>query len=273
MLTAENPAYNFTVGGKSLRKNLSDWAIYVGSESKTGAVYRGGKTTYITLTHSKSGIVATVEATIYEEYARLASAPRFVIPNTGYIKCSFGEDSSRNDDGNYRATRTYSSFLTTTLFAKAYEDNLLTAERSVKDLVAVTTRTELDGFTANYSYSYVAAAHSADFLSSDVLSNASYANYDILSALINNISRVDEYASISLGGISENSTSYGGKMLRSEALSEQQTDVFSSDYTEIIKVNYGISKTEITIYAIITAIAPIAALAVGIVVRVKRKFL
>ncbi|MEE1283469.1 MAG: alpha-galactosidase, partial [Acutalibacteraceae bacterium] len=69
VLCTDNPAYDFTVGGKSLRKNLKDWDISVGAESEVGAVYRGGKTTYITLTHSKSGIVATVEATIYEEFA------------------------------------------------------------------------------------------------------------------------------------------------------------------------------------------------------------
>lgn len=69
VLCTDSPAYDFTVGGKSLRKNLKDWDISVGSESETGAVYRGGKTAYITLTHSKSGIVVTVEATIYEEFA------------------------------------------------------------------------------------------------------------------------------------------------------------------------------------------------------------
>ena len=210
---------------------------------------------------------------IYEEYASLASAPRFIIPNTGYIKCAFGESTSKNEDGGFRAKREYSTFFTTSLNAKAYEDGLLVSERGIKDLVAVTTRAELDGYTGTYTYSYVAAAHSADFLSSDVIANGSYANYDILSALINNISRVDEYASISLGGISQNSSSYGGKMLRSEALSEVKSEVYSSDFKDVIKVNLGISDAEIAVFTVITVIAPIAALAVGIVVRIKRKFL
>lgn len=63
------PAYDFTVGGKSLRRHTDEWIFSVGEESETGAVRRGGKTTYITLTHKNSGIVATVEATIYEAYA------------------------------------------------------------------------------------------------------------------------------------------------------------------------------------------------------------
>ena len=69
VLCTDKPAYNFTVVGKSLRNNIDSWDISVGDESEIGAVYRGGKTSYITLTHKESGLVATVEATIYEEYA------------------------------------------------------------------------------------------------------------------------------------------------------------------------------------------------------------
>ena len=210
---------------------------------------------------------------VYEEYASLSSAPRFVISNTGFVKCSFGESTSRNEDGSFRARREYSTFLKTGLTARAYEDGLLASAKGVKDLVAVTTRAELDGYTGTYTYSYVAAAHSADFLSTELITNGSYANYDIVSALINNISRVDEYASISLGGISQNSSSYGGKMLRSEAMSELSSEVYSADFMEVVKVNRGISVAEIAVYTVISMIAPVAALIVGIVVRVKRKFL
>ncbi len=63
------PAYDFTVGGKKLSKNLSDWEITLGEESEVGAIYKGGKTTNVNLKHKKSGITATVEATIYEDFA------------------------------------------------------------------------------------------------------------------------------------------------------------------------------------------------------------
>ncbi|MBO4894618.1 MAG: alpha-galactosidase [Clostridia bacterium] len=69
ILTDSSPAYNFTVGGKPLRKNLSDWNIEIGEEGAQGEKYRGGKTAVITLTHKKSGLRAEVEATIYEENA------------------------------------------------------------------------------------------------------------------------------------------------------------------------------------------------------------
>ncbi len=69
VLSTENPAYNFRYGLKTFRRNLGEWDFSVGKESETGAVYRGGKTTYITLTNRKNGLAATVEATIYEEKA------------------------------------------------------------------------------------------------------------------------------------------------------------------------------------------------------------
>ena len=69
VLSTENPAYTFSVGGKDFRRNIDDWDFSFGEESEVGAVYRGGKTTYITVSHKKSDITATVEATIYEEHA------------------------------------------------------------------------------------------------------------------------------------------------------------------------------------------------------------
>ncbi|MBQ6020807.1 MAG: alpha-galactosidase [Clostridia bacterium] len=67
--TADAPAYDFTVGGKRLRAHLSDWNISVGEESAVGEKFRGGKTTLVTLSHKKSALTATVEATIYEDFA------------------------------------------------------------------------------------------------------------------------------------------------------------------------------------------------------------
>ena len=61
--------YNFKYGTKNLNKNLDDWDVSVSEESEIGAVYRDGKTSYVTLSHKTNGLVATVEATIYEENA------------------------------------------------------------------------------------------------------------------------------------------------------------------------------------------------------------
>ncbi len=61
--------FDFKVGGESVAKNIEQWNISVSTESETGAIYKGGKTSYITFTHKSSGLKATVEATIYEDNA------------------------------------------------------------------------------------------------------------------------------------------------------------------------------------------------------------
>ena len=69
LCTDSAPAYDFTVGSRKFSRHRKDWNISVGEESAAGAVYRNGKTTYITLEHKKSDLTATVEATIYEDNA------------------------------------------------------------------------------------------------------------------------------------------------------------------------------------------------------------
>lgn len=95
ILTDRNPAYTFTLKGKKLNSNLKNWDITVGKESEAGAVYRDGKTTYITLKHKKSGIEATVEATIYESYATCEWT--VYIKNTGNKKSDTIKDFSAAD--------------------------------------------------------------------------------------------------------------------------------------------------------------------------------
>ncbi len=69
ILTAENPAYDFTYGGRSFQSNVKDWSISVGKESAVGEFRRGGKTAFVVGTHKNNGLAFTVEATIYEDNA------------------------------------------------------------------------------------------------------------------------------------------------------------------------------------------------------------
>ena len=61
--------YDFSVDGKSINDDLDNWTYEVSAESENGAVYQGGKTSYITFKNKNHSLVATVEATIYEENA------------------------------------------------------------------------------------------------------------------------------------------------------------------------------------------------------------
>ena len=140
------------------------------------------------------------------------------------------------------------------------------------DLAAVTTRSSFDSKTAEYTYSYVFCANSKDFFSNEILSNASCANYDVISALINNVSRSDIYASSELGGISLNLQNIGGKKLVSTALTTEDVNIFSEDGKEIVKTNYAVTGTVKTVVTVAVAVIPLVMLVLGIVVSVKRKY-
>ena len=65
--TAQSPAYDFSVGGRSLQNHLRDWEIAVGEEGAPDD--RGGKPTTVSLRHKKSGLCARVKAVIFEAQA------------------------------------------------------------------------------------------------------------------------------------------------------------------------------------------------------------
>ena len=218
---------------------------------------------------------------IYGDFASLSSAPRFIISNTGYITCSYDEATQVSESGSSFTYRDYAPVFKTSENAKAYSKNqdgiydgtVLDAGKGVKDVAAVIARSYTDSHTSETTHSYVFAVNSPDFFASETVGNASYANYDVLSSLITNMSRIDTYASIDLGGISLNSSSYGGKRLADTNLYELNTEVYSPDASEVVKTNRGIGTTEIVILSVIAFVLPIVALVVGIVIRIKRKFL
>lgn len=215
---------------------------------------------------------------IYGDYAALSSAPQMVFGNTGYITCSFGSGTATPEPGTYSVTRNYAPFFYSSANAESHKYDSLTEDYTDLDkenesltLAAVATRLEVaensDGYDINeYYYSYVMCAGSSDFFSSDLIGNPSYANYDVLAALTENMVRTDEYASIELGGLSGNSSNYGGKPL-------VDTDIYSVDDTAA-DTSYSLISEAAKIWLTVLLMAvPIAVAVVGIVVTVKRRFL
>ena len=93
-----------------------------------------------------------------------------------------------------------------------------------------------------------------------------------MSALVNNISRRDIYASSDLGGDTLNTDRVGGKEIVSTVLSEEDTSSVSSDGESII-VNRGLGQAAKILICVAVAILPTAALVFGVVIHVKRKFM
>lgn len=209
---------------------------------------------------------------IYGEFASLKSSPSMIFDNTGYISCSYGEEMGMYEPGTFDVSRAYAPFFFSSPDAKAYEKNAQGeyVEPNVAgrlDLAAVVTRLELDNRTSEYKYSYVFCANSPDFFSNDHLGNASYANYEIMSALTENMIRSDEYANMDLGSTSMNSANRGGKVLL-------DTEILINDtYSDGILITRGLSPAATAWYVVLITAVPVAVAVLGIIVRIKRKYL
>ena len=208
---------------------------------------------------------------IYGDLASLSSAPSTVFSNTGYITSSYGEYMSSSEAGTHSVTRSYAPFLYSSDGAMAYEKsesgyNLL--ENAGKmHLSAVTTRLELDSFTGEYKYSYLFCANSGEYFSNEILGNASFSNYEVMSALTENMIRSDEYASIELGSTSANSMNQGGKLLL-------DTTMYATDYYENeVLVAKGLTSKTVVFFTVLVMLVPVVIGALGIAVRIRRRFL
>lgn len=221
---------------------------------------------------------------IYGEYVELDSAPKVVVGDTGHIECTFGDATGTSEAGTPNTSRVFDSFLYSSDASQDYGKNSVTGEYvddgevGRKTVAAISGRKTMDSETGNNTYSYLFCAASADFFSETYLGNASYANYDVVSGLVQNIARLDTYASSELGGVSMNNSddNFLGKMLVEEIINEEDKEIkewndeTSSYHT--VKTYYGLTPTAKTVYSIIIALIPFSIAIVGTVVCVRRKY-
>ena len=209
---------------------------------------------------------------IYGSFASLSSAPEMVFGNTGYLTSSFGTGVSIPEPGTYSVSRNFAPFFFSSKKALSHAFDEATGDytdlqKNSEELIlaGVTTRLEADSYSAEYSYSYLMCAASPDFFSDDYVGNPAYANYEVLSALVENMIRTDKHASIELGGLSMNSPNVGGKVL-------EDTTIYSVD--TYIDSEYRLLSTTASVwYTVIFLAVPLAVAVVGIVVKIKRRFL
>ena len=214
---------------------------------------------------------------IYESLASMPSSPSMIFNKTGYINCSFGPGESKTEPGTHVTSRNYAPFFYSSGAARAYDNTTgyVSHDASLSgrmDIAGVTTRLEIDQVTAEYKYSYLFCSPSAETFSNELLGNGSYANYEVLSALVENISRVDRYASLELGGTSFNSSNMGGKPFLNVNMSAEPTMEVNEETGLEQIVLQGLSEAVKTAYFVIIMLIPAAVAVVGIVVKIKRKF-
>ena len=221
--------------------------------------------------------------TVYGEYADLVTAPRVVIDDSGYIRSSYGDNSTgMNDPGDPDTSRIYAPFLMTGKTAIDYamdpDGNYVrkAGDAGAKALCAVSGRKTIDSDTGNFTYSYIFCAASSSFFSSELLGNASYANYEVTAAMVQNIARLDTYAPDALGGISiNNSESFLGKTLvdiaiRDSVVTETQTN---ADGSVSYVTKAGLTGGALVAFTVVIFAIPTAIAIVGIIVCIRRKYL
>ena len=213
---------------------------------------------------------------IYGDFVSTATSPDVIVKDTGYVTCTFEESLSKNEDGSFYVSRNYAPFLSTSAEARAFlRDSLgdvLVRDYGKLDISAVSVRMTTDSYSAEKTYSYVYACASATFLENEMLANTSYANYDVVSALVRNISRVDEHASDALGGTSLNSPKYGGKQLLDTSIVTKYTEVYDQDMN-VVETNYPIGPGMLIFIYILLVSLPIGACVVGVIVAIRRRYL
>lgn len=215
---------------------------------------------------------------IYGSISSISSAAATVIPDTGYLTPSFRNGATRFEDGS-SALRVFAPFLSTHTSAQAFaydsesgDYTAVATDKTAHVLAATGSRIYTDDYTSEEAFSYVFCAASGDFFSSEYIGRASYANYDVLSLLVENISRVDVYADIDLGGESLNSKYAYGKILISEDMAETSETIYAMDGSKI-KTNEPLSTVSRSFFVVLIAAVPTAILVVGVVIFVRRRFL
>ena len=209
----------------------------------------------------------------YSDYVSLPSAPKMVFSNTGYVYCSFGDGYSRREAGYRNVTRQYAPFIGSFDTATANKgEAIIDQPAGFKTLAAISARSNLDQYTGENTYSFIFATASRDFYSNEILGNTSYANRDLVYDVLVNISRTDRYVSTDLGGLSRNSASYGGKKLVSTVISTETKSEYRPGTTDVI-VHHGLSAGMSNFFTVLTLMPAAAALVLGVVMFIKRKFL
>ena len=217
---------------------------------------------------------------IYGEFASMSSAPRMIFSDAGYVKCTYKESYASSEQGTMNTSRSYADFLYTSKNAKPYAKNEDTNEyqdlagyAGKYDLAALVVRNNLHDTDNVNKMSYLFCTNTKDFFTNDLIGNAYYANYDVVSSLVENISRLDLYGSNALGGESLNSPTYGGKQIHASVLSEEIVQIYSSDAKYVIETNQAMTSGMRTFLTILVFIIPTVVAGLGIAVRIKRKFL
>ncbi len=204
----------------------------------------------------------------YSDIISLDTAPHTIVPNSGRLTLAWESDQRYVSDGVSEAT---SPLLLSSPAAQSYLGTGEVADnRGNYSLATISMRKYQKDSESRFAYVFAAAG--TQMASSEYLSNNAYGNYDVLFSIIRSISRTDTYASDALGGLNANTDMYGGKRLSVDTLSALKTEKYDEDYEKVIWVYYGLTDTAKTVWTIVLLLPSIAAVALGLVICLRRRY-
>ena len=262
----------------NLEDFLNEWGMKLTdtrvSDDKNHIKVSGDDSDHTTIIADYDLEEGTYANSIYGEFAAMSTSPRVVISDTGTIVSSDGEAVNSNEAGSSDTSRIFAPFLYSSPSSVSYGKNVYgdevvyNATNAVgkQILAAVGGRQTIDRETGENTYSYVFCAASASFFTDSLIGNASYANYDVVSALVQNIARLETHADSSLGGLSMNNDndSFGGKMF---------VDASIKDDADATNKKHTFGTVDLVIITIAIVIIPVAIAVTGVVICLKRKYL
>ena len=257
----------------ALEALLSDWGIEYVDMTVSERLESGAQRDTLVATYASEEEHALGNS-FYTDLAALATAPPAVLHRPGALKTTW--------EGGYAhfssaCSALYSPVLLSSEKAQGYnEKGELFSRDGDFHLVSVVNRSCLDANTGNMQYSYVLASGTTALTDDARLSNNAYANTEIIFSVLRTMTATRVYSAMDF---SINSDSYGGKILRSDDMSDKAETVYlygekDASGKTLSKECAAMTETlQKTYTALIVAIPSVAILAIGAFVCLRRRHL
>ena len=202
---------------------------------------------------------------LYSDIIDLSSPPKTVVKNSGYVSGIWDNDEKYYTSG---LSAMYSPVLLSSEKAGGYDSEGRISDLSGNyHLAAVTAKVRSVEVSDYYSYMFYGA--STELTSSEYLKNGSYANYDIMFSAVRTLSRTDVYAADSLGSLSMNTANYGGKILQSDAMSQEKREIYENQ--KVVKTYAALTQRDAFVWTALALVVPLIILPIVCVFVVGRR--
>ncbi len=258
--------------------NIEDLAADWGVRFDNDAVIRGTREDTLadaegTLQKLIISLNADEEATpyaIYQDLLNLGVPPRMIVENSGSVRQSWISQNAASS-GFVNINGYYFDFMYSSEKSYPVDGDGNSGVIKSYPLAGLGLRMRHDTHADTEVFSYFFGAGSTSLTQNEYLEDPSFSNYDVMFATVRFISRVDEHASIELGGLSLNSPIPGGKPLVSVVIPELGYEKYDSTTTTTEYYPVLTQNTAVVWMVVLILIPTLIAGTVGVVILVKRR--